>query len=137
MVRSILRTEKPDIIWFMTDPRFWGWLWQIENEIRPTGPIVYYHVWDNYPYPKFNRKFYLSNDHIGTISTLSQDIVSTVAPEVPSTYIPHAVNTDIFKRLPDEAIAKFKRDNLNITDDRFIFFWNNINARRKPYVSLI
>lgn len=137
MVRSILRTEKPDIIWFMTDPRFWGWLWQIENEIRPNVPMVYYHVWDNYPYPKFNRKFYLSNDHIGTISKLSQDIVSTVAPEVPSTYIPHAVNTDIFKRLPDEAIAKFKRDNLNITDDRFIFFWNNRNARRKQSGSLI
>ena len=71
MVRSILRTEKPDIIWFMTDPRFWGWLWQIENEIRPNVPMVYYHVWDNYPYPKFNRKFYLSNDHIGTISGLA------------------------------------------------------------------
>ena len=24
MIRSILRTEKPDIIWFMTDPRFYG-----------------------------------------------------------------------------------------------------------------
>ena len=137
MVRSILRTEKPDIIWFMTDPRFWGWLWQIENEIRSNVPMVYYHVWDNYPYPKFNRKFYLSNDHVGTISKLSHDIVTTVAPEVPATYIPHAVNTDVFKRLPQEAIDKFKRENLNITDDRFIFFWNNRNARRKQSGSLI
>ena len=32
-IRSIIRTQKPDILWFMTDPRFWGWLWQIENEI--------------------------------------------------------------------------------------------------------
>jgi len=137
VVRSILRTEKPDIIWFMTDPRFWGWLWQIENEIRPNVPMVYYHVWDNYPYPKFNRKFYLSNDHIGTISKLSHDIVKTVAPEIPSTYIPHAVNTDVFKRLPEEAIIKFKRENLNIADDRFVFFWNNRNARRKQSGSLI
>mgnify|MGYP003134646022 FL=1 len=82
MIRSILRTEKPDALWIMTDPRFWGWLWQIENEIRPLIPIVYYHVWDNYPYPWFNRKYYISNDAIATISKVSDDIVKTTAPEV-------------------------------------------------------
>ena len=137
MIRSIMRTEKPDIIWFMTDPRFWGWLWQMENEIRPNVPMVYYHVWDNYPYPKFNRKFYLSNDHIATISKLSDDIVANVAPEVDRTYVPHAVNTDIFKKLPQEAIDKFKKENLKIDDDRFVFFWNNRNARRKQSGSVI
>ncbi len=137
VVRSIMRTEKPDIVWFMTDPRFWGWLWQMENEIRPNVPMIYYHVWDNYPYPSFNRKFYLSNDHIATISKLTDDIVANVSPEVERTYIPHAVNTDIFKRLPEEAILKFRRDNLKIDDDRFIFFWNNRNARRKQSGSLI
>lgn len=137
MIRSIMRTERPDVIWFMTDPRFWGWLWQMENEIRSNIPMVYYHVWDNYPYPTFNRKFYISNDHIATISKLTDDIVATVAPEVPRTYVPHAVNTDIFKRLPEEAIKKFKAENLKITDDRFIFFWNNRNARRKQSGSLV
>ena len=137
MIRSIMRTEKPDVIWFMTDPRFWGWLWSIENEIRPNIPMVYYHVWDNYPYPTFNRKFYLSNDHIATISKLTDDIVRTVAPEVPCTYVPHAVNTDIFRRLPEEDIKRFKKENLKIEDDRFIFFWNNRNARRKQSGSLI
>ena len=58
MIRSALFTERPDVVWFMTDPRFWGWLWEIENEIRSVMPIVYYHVWDNYPYPKFNRRYY-------------------------------------------------------------------------------
>ena len=24
MIRSVIRTEKPDCVWFMTDPRFWG-----------------------------------------------------------------------------------------------------------------
>ena len=43
-IRSILRTQKPDILWFMTDPRFYGWLWQAENEIRSLVPMVYYHV---------------------------------------------------------------------------------------------
>jgi glycosyltransferase involved in cell wall biosynthesis len=137
MIRSILRTERPDVVWFMTDPRFWGWLWQMENEIRSNIPMVYYHVWDNYPYPTFNRKFYLSNDHIATISKLTDDIVATVAPEVPRTYIPHAVNTEIFKKLPEEVISRFKRENLKIEDDRLVFFWNNRNARRKQSGSLI
>ncbi len=137
MIRSIMRTERPDIIWFMTDPRFWGWLWQMENEIRPNIPMVYYHVWDNYPYPTYNRKFYLSNDHIATISKLTDDIVRTVAPEVPTTYVPHAVDTEIFKRLSEAEIAKFKKENLKIEDDRLIFFWNNRNARRKQSGSLI
>ena len=137
MIRSILRTEKPDIIWFMTDPRFWGWLWQMENEIRPNVPMVYYHVWDNYPYPTFNRKFYLSNDFIATISKVSDDIVRNVAPEVPTQYVPHAVDTNIFKKVPSDVVAKFKKENLKIDDDRFIFFWNNRNARRKQSGSVI
>ena len=33
-VRSLLWSHKPDIVWFMTDPRFYGWLWDMENEIR-------------------------------------------------------------------------------------------------------
>ena len=137
MIRSILRTERPDILWFMTDPRFFGWLWQIENEIRPNVPMVYYHVWDNYPYPTYNRKFYLSNDHIATISKLTDDIVATVTPEVDRTYVPHAVDTNIFKRLPQEEITKFKKEQLKIEDDRLIFFWNNRNARRKQSGSVI
>jgi glycosyltransferase involved in cell wall biosynthesis len=137
MIRSILRSEKPDILWFMTDPRFFGWLWQIENEIRPNVPMVYYHVWDNYPYPTFNRKFYLSNDHIATISKLTDDIVATVTPEVARTYVPHAVDTSIFKRLPEEEITKFKKEQLKIEDDRFVFFWNNRNARRKQSGSVL
>ena len=32
-IRSIVRNEKPDALWFMTDPRFFGWLWEIEDEI--------------------------------------------------------------------------------------------------------
>ena len=67
LVRSTVWKERPDIIWIMTDPRFWGWLWEMDTEIRKNVPIVYYHVWDNYPYPKFNKKFYESNDVIVSI----------------------------------------------------------------------
>ncbi len=138
IIRSILRTEKPDAIWFMTDPRFWGWLWEMENEIRPLCPMVYYHVWDNYPYPHFNRNYYSSNDHIVTISKVTDDIVRTVAPQVPCTYIPHAVDHNIFKVFPDEVHEQVRKDSLHELDqDKVIFFWNNRNARRKQSGTLI
>jgi len=139
-IRSILRQEKPDILWFMTDPRFWGWLWEMENEIRPLCPMVYYHVWDNYPYPTFNRSYYQSNDLIATISKVTDDIVKTVAPNVKSQYIPHAVDSDIFKPVEeDEVLENLKQEVFgeHYDPDKFIFFWNNRNARRKQSGSLI
>ena len=27
LVREVVWVEKPDAVWIMTDPRFWGWLW--------------------------------------------------------------------------------------------------------------
>ena len=138
MIRSVLRTEKPDILWFMTDPRFWGWLWQIENEVRPLVPMVYYHVWDNYPVPMFNRKYYISNDAIATISKVTDDIVRQAAPEVKRKYIPHAVNAEVFKPLTPEQIENIRKDSLPESDrEKVIFFWNNRNARRKQSGTLI
>ena len=63
-------------------------------KFSPLLPMVYYHVWDNYPYPTFNKKFYESNDFIATISKVTDDIVKTVAPNVKSQYIPHAVDNE-------------------------------------------
>lgn len=138
LIRSIMKTERPDLVWFMTDPRFWGWLWQIENEIRPFAPMVYYHVWDNYPYPIYNKRFYESNDVIVSISKLTHDIVTTITPEVDAYYLPHSVESNIFKPLSEEQINQFRKSHFpNDSDDRTIFFWNNRNARRKMSGSLL
>lgn len=137
-VRSLMRTARPDIIWIMTDPRFWTWLWEIEHEIRPLAPIVYYHVWDNYPYPTFNKLHYESCDVIATISKVTDDIVKTVAPDVESVYFPHSVNARIFQKLDPEDVKQFRLEHFGSdSDDRFLFFWNNRNARRKQSGSLI
>jgi glycosyltransferase involved in cell wall biosynthesis len=130
-IRGLLRDFKPDILWFMTDPRFWGWLWNFSQEIRPNVPMVYYHVWDNYPYPKFNKKFYISNDKIVTISKLTSDIVKTVAPEVDEEYLPHAVSPEWFKTLEEKDYSEF------IQKNKTFFFWTNRNARRKMSGSVI
>jgi len=136
-IRSIMRTERPDILWFMTDPRFWGWLWDMEDEVRCHMPMVYYHVWDNYPYPDFNRYAYSSNDHIACISKVTYDIVQNVAPNVESTYVPHAVDSSVFKKLPDADVKKFREEFMPQAEGKKIYFWNNRNARRKQSGTLL
>ena len=111
MVRSLLRQHKPDILWFMTDPRFYGWLWEIENEVRALCPMVYYHVRDNFPIPYFNKLWYHSNDEVVTISKVTDKIVSTTSPEAYGRRIPHAVNSSIFHPFKD-AESKQKVSNL-------------------------
>ncbi len=141
-VRALLHAQRPDIVWIMTDPRFWGWLWEIDNEIRSVAPLVYYHVWDNLPYPTFNRKWYLSNDTVATISKVTNDIVKNVAPEVDLVHISHAIDDSVFKKFDSNLeLEKFKKANSIGYDSngnkRFVFFWNNRNARRKQSGSLM
>ena len=137
LIRSVMRTQRPDMVWFMTDPRFYGWLWEIENEIRPLAPMVYYHVWDNFPYPTFNKCWYDSNDAVVTISKVTSDIVQTVSPGVKEKYIPHAVPEGIFSKISDKDRKNFRKDNFNIGDDDYLLFWNSRNARRKQSGSII
>jgi len=136
IIRSIMRSHRPDVMWLMTDPRFYGWLWEMEDEVRCQIPMVYYHVWDNYPYPTFNKNFYDSNDLVVTISKVTDDIVKTVSPEVESIYLPHAVDPDIYKPIKTDEVKELKKT-LNMDPDKFVFFWNNRNARRKQSGSLI
>ena len=135
-IRSILRTERPDILWFMTDPRFFPWLWEIEDEIRSLIPMVYYHVWDNYPYPDFNKTWYDSTDAVVAISKVTHDIIKNVSPKVETHYLPHSVNSDIFKPLSKKD-KKELREKASFDEDKFVVFWNNRNARRKQPGTLI
>ena len=138
IVRSVLRTERPDILWFMTDPRFYGWLWDISSEIRPLVPMVYYHVWDNWPAPKFNKKFYDSNDVIYTISKLTDDIVRATGTCSEVKYLPHAVDNNIFAPITAEQKAELRAQYVpQERQDNVIFFWNNRNARRKMSGSVL
>ncbi len=146
-IRSVLSNERPDALWFMTDPRFYGWLWEIDNEVRANVPMIYYHVWDNFPAPHFNGRFYRSTDEVVCISKVTHEIVKAVAPDVESKYLPHAVNNNIFKKFKDsqmldavnnmrENVFKQTSDHLS-NKDKKIFFWNNRNARRKQSGTLV
>jgi glycosyltransferase involved in cell wall biosynthesis len=147
IIRSLLRQERPDVLWFMTDPRFYGWLWEIENEIRAKVPMVYYHVWDNTPHPQFNGRYYRSTDEIVAISKVTDDIVKTVAPDSYGGYIPHAVNPTFFYKYKSteekESIENLRKKVSETTHEKIknpkkkIFFWNNRNARRKQPGTLL
>jgi len=147
MIRSVLQQERPDVLWFMTDPRFYGWLWEIENEIRANVPMVYYHVWDNFPAPHFNARYYKSTDEVVCISKVTHEILKQTAPDVSSCYLPHAVNSNVFykyKTNDKQNIVKEMRHRLCVESstkhknpNKKIFFWNNRNARRKQSGTLI
>lgn len=146
IIRSALRKEKPDVLWFMTDPRFYEWLWEIEDEVRSLVPMVYYHVWDNFPVPVYNKVYYDSTDYVVSISKVTEEIVRTCSPDNFGGHIGHAVNSNFFKPLKDtEGIEAIKnvRDSVISASQNFknpkkkIFFWNNRNARRKQSGTLI
>ena len=147
IVRSIMQKERPDALWFMTDPRFYGWLWEIENEVRANMPMIYYHVWDNFPVPLYNRRFYRSTDEVVCISKVTHEILKQCAPNVSSHYLPHAVHGEFFKKhKTPEIVEKVKTireqilshsEGRAVNPNKKIFFWNNRNARRKQSGTLI
>jgi len=141
MIRSILRNEKPCMIWFMTDPRFWPWLWQMEDEIRTLVPLVYYHVWDNFPAPVYNKIWYDSTDTIACISKITEAVVKEVVPDHKDVlYLPHTVDTEVFAKGDEQKVRQKREEGFAAIDnihDRTVFFWNNRNARRKQSGSLI
>ena len=136
MVRSVLREEKPDMLWMMTDPRRWTWLWQIEDEIRKHCTMVYYHVWDNLPAPHFNKPYYKSNDLVVCASELTKKAVSLVSEDTKQIYIPHTYDPSIYKKLPSEDVNEFKKTYFG-DEDKFIFFWNNRNTQRKNMTTVL
>tara|TARA_B100000212_G_scaffold258002_2_gene198075 strand:+ start:984 stop:2270 length:1287 start_codon:yes stop_codon:yes gene_type:complete len=148
IIRSAIRKERPDVLWFMTDPRFYEWLWEIEDEVRNLMPMVYYHVWDNYPVPLYNKFYYDSTDYVVSISKVTEDIVKTASPDSFGAHIPHAVNSTAFYKMTDKVglanVEKARQDIYSqveseklINPKKKIFFWNNRNARRKQPGTLI
>jgi len=71
---QIMSMEKPDAIMHFTDPRFWGWLYNIENQIRSKIPLTYLDIWDDLPYPMWNKPYYKCCDALFAISKQTDNI---------------------------------------------------------------
>ena len=78
VVRQLIDMEKPDAIMFFTDPRYWTWLFQMENEIRKKIPMIYLSIWDDLPAPLYNAPYYESCDTIMCISKQTKNITRMV-----------------------------------------------------------
>tara|TARA_Y100000310_G_scaffold227085_1_gene229298 strand:+ start:14 stop:1267 length:1254 start_codon:yes stop_codon:yes gene_type:complete len=131
VLRIALATERPDVVLLFTDPRFFTWLWEMEDEIHQLCPIAYWHVWDNRPRPTFNDKYYAATDLINCHSYPTYEIVSEKFPER-TNFIPHALPTDVFFPLPDLEKKRWRQDILGYQKkDDFVVLWINRNAKRK------
>ena len=131
LIRVALATEKPDAILIFTDPRFFIWLFEMEDEVHQMCPIVWWHVWDNRPTPRFNDTLYQSTDLLNCHSYLTYEMCKENFPEK-TNFVPHAVPDNIFHPLDSKQIEKSKAMLLGEDKkDDFVAIWVNRNAKRK------
>jgi hypothetical protein len=147
LIRQLIEIENPDAIMIFTDPRYWTWLFQMENEIRKKIPIIYLQIWDDFPAPLYNESYYDSCDLLMGISKQSKLITEIVLGEKAKnkvlTYVPHGINEKHFYPINEFM----KEDWLKLQDKKqkifgkdqpeFVIFYNARNIRRKCTSDLI
>lgn len=131
LLRMTLAVERPDVLLLFTDPRFFLWVWEMEDEVHQVCPIAYNHLWDNPPWPEFNRVLYESTDLINCINWPTYDMVHQRFPDR-TNYIPHALPKDLYFPLGSADTARAKLQILGKDRvDHFVVLYVSRNARRK------
>jgi glycosyltransferase involved in cell wall biosynthesis len=136
MVRQMLDFEKPDVLMIFTDPRYWIWLFQIENEIRRKIPMVYLNIWDDYPAPMYNEAYYESCDGLMSISkqtfNINKLVLGDKAKDKVLSYVPHGINEKMFFPVDDkDKLDSIKKKLFGDKQYDFIMMFNSRNIRRK------
>ena len=138
LLRDIIKRESIDALFIITDPRYFEWLFAMENEVRSSIPIAYLNIWDDLPAPMYNREFYDSCDALFGISKQTENINRMVLGEKRCKdkvieYIPHGLDHKIFK-----PINKFDKEYNKLKDSlekegkmEFKLLFNSRNIRRK------
>ena len=143
ILRSIIRQEKPDAIVHFTDPRYWTWMYAMENEIRQRCPLVFYTIWDDLPYPMYNREFYRSDDMLLGISKQTVNLVKNVLKDHPKPdwaikYVPHGIDEKkFFPVINDFEFEAFKERILGKDGCDFVVLHTSRNIRRKNQSDII
>jgi len=147
LIRQLMDIEKPDAIMFFTDPRYWTWLFQMENEIRKKVPMIYLNIWDDLPAPLYNKSYYESCDTLMAISKQTLNINKLVlgdkAADKILKYIPHGINEKIFFPINEfmvqdiQALEAKKKAVFGNNIPEFVVFYNARNIRRKSTSDLI
>jgi len=140
VLRSVMNIEKPDGIMHFTDPRFWGWLYAMDHEIRQHIPLMYYNIWDDLPYPHWNESAYESCDGLMAISKQTYNINREVCKRKPRIegkdlfYVPHGINEDVYRPITKDEQVEFDSFTKNILSNKeydFVITFNSRNIRRK------
>jgi glycosyltransferase involved in cell wall biosynthesis len=147
LVRQMIQMEKPDAIMIFTDPRYWVWLFQMEHEIRKQMPIIYLNIWDDLPYPMYNKSFYESCDTLLAISKQTENINRSVlgvelSAEKIIKYVPHGINEEVFFPITKDqteylSLGEFKKQLYGKKTYDFTLLYNARNIRRKSVPDLI
>jgi glycosyltransferase involved in cell wall biosynthesis len=143
LLRQIIEMEKPDAIMFFTDPRYWIWLFQMENEIRKKIPMIYLNIWDDLPAPLYNKPYYESCDTLLAISKQTRNINELVLGEKAKDkvikYVPHGINEKVFFPLPKDTpeVQTMRKMYFGEDQPEFVVFYNARNIRRKCTSDLI
>ena len=146
-LKQMIQLEKPDALMMFTDPRYWVWLFQMEHEIRKTMPIIYLNIWDDLPYPMYNKSFYESCDALLAISKQTENINhcvlgAEIAAEKVIKYVPHGINEKFFFPITTEhpeylALQEFKKQIYGEKEYDFTLLYNARNIRRKSVPDLM
>ena len=137
VLKSIIEIEKPDAIFLITDPRYFTWLFQMENQIRKSIPIIYLNIWDSMPAPMYNKEFYESCDALFGISkqtvSINQIVLGEKADDKVIKYVPHGLNHKMFKPISktDKDLQEFKKYISRGKEYDFTLLFNSRNIRRK------
>jgi len=135
-LRSALAEQKPNILMLFTDPRFFIWTWEMEDEIHDICPIAYNHLWDEVPAPDFNKVLYESTDQINCINKLTYNFVNNWFPER-TEYVPHALDKNIYKKLSPLECKNHRKALFGDKADWFVGLFVSRNARRKMLGNLL
>ena len=137
LLRTIINHEKPDALFLITDPRYFTYIFNMEQEIRKKIPITYLNIWDDYPAPMYNRPYYEACDLLMGISKQTVNINKLVLKDHEGNrifkYVPHGKNPDIYFPIPDGDLdfENFKKTLVKDKTPEFVLFFNSRNIRRK------
>lgn len=84
-LREIIKLEQPAALFLITDPRFFLHVFMMACELDI--PLIYNALWDDDPFPMYNKNFYKSCDAIFGISKQSHNIHKNVIGEENTTLL--------------------------------------------------
>lgn len=119
-IRYFLNKEKPDVVVANADPRFFDYLFKLDNEIRRVCPLVFYHLWDDGPFPEFNIPYYNSCDHIIAGSQFTFDLLKNNGFVDKVSYAPIGFDPAIYQPISNNLSQEFRQEFDKLTNFEYV-----------------